>query len=167
MATNLHNVLRNFVWRMETITPQDTATETKLFSFIDPYRDNMAVMGAARLFTVNYLEGEPDDEIHATNDMRRGDHVVEVVVWYPLGVDGFEWLDAQAMVLADRHVIIKQLRDDSKWIGYDADNTSTDVGLHNRWPAGEELTVEDVGTDNSALVLHSKWDINVLEVENA
>jgi len=167
MATSIHNVLRNFVWRIETTTPQDTTTETKGFSFIDPHRDDLSVMGAARLFTINYISGEPDSEWHAGIDARRGDHVIQVELWYPLGVDGFGWLDVQALMLADRHVLIKQLRDDTKWVGYDADNTSGSIGLHKRWPAGEELEVADIGTEASALVLRMNWNCNIYEVEIA
>ncbi|MEE9366924.1 MAG: hypothetical protein V3W44_09580 [Dehalococcoidales bacterium] len=145
---------------METITLQDTATETKLFTYVDPFRAELDSLGASRIFTINWLEAQPDEEIHSGPDARRGDHLIEVVVWYPLGPDGFKWLDAQKMVMQDRHVIIKQLRDDAKWIGFNADNTGTDIGLHKRWPEGEEIE-----TDDGSLIFRSKWACKVYEVE--
>jgi hypothetical protein len=66
------------------------------------------------------------------------------------------------IVLQDRHDIIKQLRDDTKRRGYNADNTTTDVGLYQRRRNGDQL----IKDDPKLWRLLMEWECKILESES-
>jgi hypothetical protein len=130
MSTNLHRVVSNTRWRIEALTPShvygppDSPIKFRRF---DPFEAEPAnTSGWVRAFFVHWLGSSLD--IGATNlDIREAIHPVFVHIIYPPAALPYEELEA--MWLQDRHDIIKAMRDQAQRAGYDADNTTGDIGL--------------------------------------
>lgn len=160
MATNAHNALENLVWRMESISPTDTTSANK-FRFVDIERlDPDEMPHAMRLFAVRWQGSAPDFGPTDLYD-RWADHTFDIEVYYPVGPGGMSTRKLQKMLLRDRHDIAKALRDPSKFVGYDASNTSTDVGIKNRVMIGDALD-----RNNPAVwTYRASWRLTIQEVE--
>lgn len=132
MATNLHRIWQNFVWRIESATPQcSRGTIAGGFCHLN---GRPPTVSAARGFEVRRVRRESPDGT-TSQYQRIGDHVFEVEVYY-----GSLLPDAIAEVAdQDAHTLIAALRASSSWVGYDADHTTDDIGLKARWEAGDEV----------------------------
>jgi hypothetical protein len=65
-----------------------------------------------------------------------------------------------ALSLADRDDICEALRDPAGWTGYDAGNTSTDIGLCDRKRESDEME-----RDEALYTLRMTWQCHVKEIE--
>ena len=138
MASSLYRVRQNIEYWLGQITPtlSNTRTHPK-FRTYEPTKGTPGNEdGAARLFTVAWLGSVEDDEATA-DDFRTAIHRYEIDVLYPeaVGLHG----DFQDLVTLDRHDLIKQLRRTVTWDGYNASNTTTNIGLEDRVREGDEL----------------------------
>ena len=131
MATNLHNVVRNFRWRLESLAPH-TSTTSKKFHHIDPLRiDPSSATGLERGFSVTWVGA--GGEVYPTDMYARdADHEIEVAVYYPVGDDGYSLEAVMDLICRDRHDIAKALRDPDNHKGYSDTQAATDIGLQNR-----------------------------------
>jgi len=147
MATSLHRIYQNFQWRMETITPTNTATSAKAyFRRYDPLKsDPPDSSGGWRKFFVKISGG--DEDLGASDAQARESWMAAAIfVAYPARA-GYD--DMNRLVQQDRHDILKQMRTGADIIaaaqtrenrlGYDADNTTTNIGLIHREPSGWNL----------------------------
>jgi hypothetical protein len=132
MATSLHLIHKNFNWRIESLTPTHTTFAQKKFFNIDPLRQPEEITtGMTRGFAVRWAgSSEPDDPTDMYD--RAADHVFELRIVYAIGQYGLGWNNGHELALQDRHDIVEELRDTSSYVGYDADNTSTDIDLKHR-----------------------------------
>jgi cytochrome oxidase Cu insertion factor (SCO1/SenC/PrrC family) len=159
MATSLHRVYDGFIWRMETITPTNDDVRQKFVAF-DPAKETPSnASGWFRKFYIDWRDSKGD--FAATNVVQRESiHYFLITIYYP--VVRSEWARMHHIVLQDRHDIIKQLRDDTKRRGYNADNTTTDVGLYQRRRNGDQL----IKDDPKLWRLLMEWECKILESES-
>lgn len=143
MATSAHLVLDNFYWRIETITPTNLTDCRNYYREIDgntikqDFPDGTA---GIRRFFVEWTDS--DSDVDATDhDNREAHHNFIVTVCYP--GSSLPWRRLHKLILQDRHDLIKQLRDDDNKVGYNASNTTTDIGLMHRFRGGDELIKEE------------------------
>ena len=139
MATSLHRIYDNFIWRIETITPTYTSRHGGFRSF-DPTKETVgANSGSLRKFFVEWNDSGKD--FAATNvNAREAPHTWMLTVFYPIVQP---WKETHHMILLDRHDLLTQLRDDRKRVGYNADNTTTDIGLYQRRRLGDQLIKDE------------------------
>lgn len=152
MAATLHRVRENFIYWIEQITPTNTSAVDREFQWVDSARFSASgdSSGHARNFDVVWSPGEEDHivgsqlVIDALNS-RIAEHMFVVRLFLPAS-----WLsgDLHNVMLDDRHDVIKQLGDPAKWVGYDASNTTTEIGLYDRVKVTEELVKEAADSDD-------------------
>ena len=155
MATFAHNVIDNFRYRLETLTP---TAGGRPFRFADPFADEIGNQsGSKRRFFVAWTGSGPDTDL---TDMRErtAEHDYVLTVFYPTANQNFHELTK--LVLQDRHDIVDLLRDPTSWVGTDADNTTTALGIYHRMRSGDELTLDD-----DVWSLEISWTITLNEVE--
>ncbi len=142
MACNADLVLENFKWRIENISPTYTGIR-KSFRWIDPVRLDSEISSGLgeRQFWVIW-EGSGSDDDLTDQISRHADHEFTLTVTYSTD---YKLLKRQKAMLNDRHDIIGLLRNTDYYIGYNSSNTTTDIGLHQRWRTGDEMVQE---TDN-------------------
>jgi hypothetical protein len=139
---------------METITETSTV-KVEQFTHVDPLRvDPMPVRG----FAVAWMRSEEDLGLTDGATWRNAFHEFSLDIWYPVGPAGLKWLNAHEMIMQDRHDLLKQL-EETNLKGYDASNTTTDIGLETRHRVGDEL---DRGTAD-VWVYRSIWRCLVRE----
>jgi hypothetical protein len=158
MSAAANNVLSNFRWRIESITP--TATRPgKGFKFVDPLRlDPDVSTGTARNFSVYWENSEADLE---PSDMmvRFADHTYLVEISYP--ASKFKIDDLQEIILQDRHDIIKAIHNPSSYVGIDANSTTASIGLHARHRLEDSLSREG----ESTWYFRQRWRCTIQEDE--
>ncbi|MCP4549519.1 MAG: hypothetical protein GY835_23940 [bacterium] len=138
MATSIHRCRQNAVWKIEGITP--TVQATRKFVEFDPFKaDAKKSSGWFRKFFIDY--DDTTEDASATNiDLREAWHTWSLQVFYPTESTHQTLTDA---ILQDRHQLLKALRASGSWKGYDADNTTDDIGMHYRRAEATELDKED------------------------
>lgn len=166
MSASANLVYKNFIWRVEAIDPTDTTVMRNAFVAIDPRpttgRDPRTSSGLTRCFTVTWLGADEQNVVGGNGitdglNSRTADHRFDVSVYY----DGkLKWADVQAMMLSDRHDLIKALRLPSTWVGYDANNSSTVLGVYDRRIEADEVDAED-----DFLILRQVWRCTINETE--
>lgn len=130
MANEAKRVRKNFIWRLENLsmTASDPAIKDNLFN-IHLDEDPLAADGYTRSFIVEWDGRVAESDLtNLTNSV--SDHAFSVEVYYR--PNDFSRDIAMSMILDDQRDIVKELNDPSKWVGYDADNTSDDIGLKHR-----------------------------------
>jgi hypothetical protein len=139
MSCNADLVLKNFRWRIENITPTYSRVR-KGFRWMDPNRLDSDISSGLgeRMFFVEWEGSGPD--IGITDEVtREAVHRFVVTVGY---TTDYELEKLQTIILQDRHDLIGVLRDSDNYDGYSAKNTTTDIGLHARERAGDEIIKE-------------------------
>ena len=129
MSASAHLVHKNFVWRIESISPTSKLVARKFTSIdrpLTPFADQSS--GTTRDFAV-YSESagpvyEPTD---GTGHTREWLWSVDVAYTTDMRLS-----DLHEAVLQDSYDLITTLRDDAKWLGYSSAATTTDIGLWNR-----------------------------------
>lgn len=158
MATALHNVRRNFEWVIRAITPT-CVVNPNLFEPLNPLVDQgKDSSGWARKFWVQWT-GSDNDSAATDADRRECWHQYIVTVLYPTCES---WDDLQDMIAIDRHQLRLALRWDDNRLGYDADHTTTDIGLYVRQCTGDEI---DDKTDPTVHRLRMAWRCKIRETE--
>ncbi len=151
-------VYDNFIWRLESITPTNQIPR-KNFSFLDNAELDPAVStGVIRAFELYWEGSDPD---HEPTDMfdRWAFHNFRLEVSYPR--QGFRLNDLTKIATDDRDDIVTALRDDRLWTGYNASNTSTDIGLMGRVRGEDGLDP----ADNDVWILRQQWRCQIQEIE--
>lgn len=157
MATQLHRILENFEWRLETLTP--TTGKTK-FKVVDPINDDIGDhSGSFRRFYVEW-ESSQEDLTMTDGYSRRAEHSIRLTVFYPAS-KARSHKDLRSIILQDRHDIIKRLRDTQYYNGFNADNSSTDLGLEYRQRLDDELT-----TGEHLWVFEMTFECTIEEIEH-
>jgi len=155
MASNLHHVHANIRWRIETCTPQLTRGGLGSFKYLNATPAAQST-GTSRGFTVGRPRaGEIDGTTNCYSRIQDLHFMVEVFYGSHFTPEALAEVIEQ-----DRHSLIKQLRDQRLWKGYDATHTTDDIGLMARWPEPDEVT--QVG---SLTVLRLPWRCKVKEIE--
>lgn len=160
MSTQLQRLIGNFVWRLESLSPTAAGLPFRVYDPIKFGGDLGNETGNTRRFVVTWLEAEEDQDV-TEGYSRTAYHYLELLVLYPTAIGSHDAI--QRMMLSDRHDIIKQLRNPALWVGYDADNPTTDLGLLNRWRVSDRLSFE--GDDDQLWELRMRWRCQVTEVE--
>ena len=157
MSANAHLVYANFAWRLENATPTSTFLAKQRFQRIDPMRlDPGQGAGLLRAFSVAWL-GSGGDEGATDGSSRLAIHTYEVRVYYPTKP---RWDDLHALILSDRHDVIKRLRATDYYAGYDDAHPTTSVGLFARIREQDSL---EMGDDE--WVYRSTWLCHIDEPE--
>ncbi len=125
MATTLHLIWQNFVWRILSLTPTATRgglrTEYVHLNGVSPGQ----APGTARGFEVTLLRGSTSGE-PSNFYARRGIHQFLVEVFYSKQLKP----DARHLVIPqDRHDITTELRRPGSWVGYDDSHTIDQIML--------------------------------------
>jgi hypothetical protein len=141
-----HRVLDNFYWRIEALTPPTVAGIKTEYFEVDP--DRIAPeqsSGLTRGFSVSWNTGGADHEMggqQVTDGLedRNSDHefTVEMIYSKKLG-----HRDLMSAMLQDRGAILKEMGNADKWIGFNASNTTTAIGLWDRICVSSERDAED------------------------
>ncbi len=160
MASTANLVLDNFIWRIEGISP--TVDAAVPFKYLDGPHTAPLASSRDRVFDVQWegsadahtVDGQP---ITAVDNNRITDHVFVVTVRYPAEQNQ---RGVSKRALEDRHDILKRLRDGSLWVGYDDNNTATDLGLHNRYRTEDKLELDD-----NTWTYTSQWTCTIEESE--
>jgi len=159
MATTLHRVWQNFVWRIQSLTPTCTRGALRQkFVHLNGVTPGQAP-GTSRGFEVALLRGSTGGEptnFHA----RRGIHLFTVEVYYDKTLKP----DARhEVILQDRHDITTELRRPGGWVGYDATHTTDSIML-SRENVDDEYEIVET---ESNIVLRMPFQVRAREVENA
>jgi hypothetical protein len=160
--SSLYRVPENFTWRIEAITP--TAPGLR-FRRWDGFRgdDPANASGWARRFRVSYEH--LIEELGMTDgSIREAEHLFSLEVAYPLAAYRSHLARVQAM-LRDADDLITCLRHDIRYVGYDDDNPSADIGLAGRWLDGQEIVVLSDDDDKAVHGLRQEWRVQVREPE--
>jgi len=164
MAAAADLVLKNFVWRIETLTPTETTLLSgSRFVHVDPWRCDPGTL-TYRRFSVLWRDS---DEDHTSVDggvtdslsQRPAMHRFEVSVYYPRKS---EYHDLQTAILRDRHDITKQVRNPDNFVGYSATVSTGSIGLYNRIREGDSLDLDD----EEMWVYRATWRCIINETEN-
>ncbi len=148
MASTLNRVLQNFVWRMDAITPTDaTIIGQNRFIQTDPFRiDPEQSSGLTRHYSVLWMGGGSGQTVGEEGVIdgltdREATHTIELRTYYHPSKIKFDRL--QLAIAQDRHDILKTLRDPDTFVGYNASNTATDIGLLDRYNTDETVDYSD------------------------
>lgn len=151
MSTSAHRLIGNIAYWASRLVPTNTTVRNR-FEEYDPLRGQAADgTGGLRKFYVEWRASEED--VGASDaDNREAWHNVWLHVEYPTALT---FTDLQILVLQDRHDLIKQLRDATTRVGYDASHAATDIGLIRRIVAGVELNRQEPGKWRLTLALRN------------
>jgi hypothetical protein len=112
---------------------------------------------ADRLFT---LEWDRGDEVQDLSDLNQ--RWSDIFLILEFGYDAARDLDEHYdLMLADRNQIISTLRNGASFVGFDADNTATDINLKARWFENDEQD-RDLET---VRILRQTWRCRIAEDE--
>jgi hypothetical protein len=154
MATNLHRVYQNIRWRIESLTPTSTRCLEKF-----RHRGDLAAnesLGQTREFTIK-RDGREGFAGVTNMYSRTAKHAYVVDVVYPTSLKR----DALDEVISqDAHDIITALRDPAKYLGFNASNTATNIGIRDRLENSDQVL-----EDADLWTLRIKFDVTVKEVE--
>lgn len=157
MAAQAHLVRKNFVWRIEAVTPTETTLARRAsFTEVDPLRiDPEQSSGYQRAFSVQWQgsEGDQLDDLL----LRQQSHMYAVEVYYSTKL---KYDDLHDIILQDRHDITKTLRNPSNVIGYSDAQSSTDIGVGGRWFDSDEIVRED-----NLWTYRAMWRVTITETE--
>lgn len=132
---SIDNVLDNFCWRVESVSPTNQIVRNKFLRF-DPNQNEPTQSSAwYRRFWVEWNGSDPDKD-SSSPIQRLAWHDIQVHIVYPILLDV---LDLQKLILADRHDLIKTLRAPANRVGYNDTNPTDNVGLYARIRNGDEL----------------------------
>ena len=159
MAATTNLVRKNFVWRMEGISPTSTL-ERDSFRWVDGERLEPEQV-ANRSFTVRWGGSEEENLIRGNGftydpSYRVADHRFMLDIYYR-GGGKLKDSTLHDLILQDRHDIIVELYN-KNLVGYDADNTSDQLGLHDRIRESDEIVAE-----GAAWIYRSVWRCQIME----
>ncbi len=139
MATQLHNVRRNYIWRIEALAP--TLRPDQRFRHFDPRTfKGSNQSGIARHFFVVRDGSSADDRDGTGLRFRKANHAYQVKILYPQSL-GFDL--QQDMIAQDRFTVTTGLFNPNTFLGYSDSATSTNVGIRTRWVEGDEVVESD------------------------
>jgi len=149
---------QNAIWRIEALTPTESAIVAEPFDYVDSERLDPATL-RHRSFSVQW---DGSDEDAAPTDLydRFAQHRMTLSVFYRVGVGGLRVEDAHKAFLSDRHDILRCLRDPGKFDGYDDSNTATVTGLEDRRREEDELIQQP-----NVWIYRARWACKVRETE--
>lgn len=157
MATTLDKIFQNFIYRIEAITPTSNICG-KNFNRLDPKQIALnESAGLERNFVITYL-GSDSDDTPTDEAIRTAEHKFLVQVLYN---PGRGWEVAHELILNDRHDLIKALRDDAKFDGYDSSHTTDAIRLHGRIRENDEIDM----SDPDVWVYRAIWKCYITEEE--
>lgn len=138
MASNADNVLKNFRWRVESISPTHQRPR-KPFRWMDFDEIDTERHPVARVFQVRWMR--EDDLGSSVTDLveRRALHRYSLEVLY---ATDYDLATLQEIILQDRHDIIKALRDPRNLVGTSSTDSATDIGLQARRYVDARLETE-------------------------
>lgn len=156
MTTSINYVFDNFVYQIQQTSPTSTLLRT-LFTHFDPTCvEPEAGEGFVRHFYVEWMDSN-EDLSSSDSDRREAWHDYRVHVFYPLILT---YSDMHKLIMLDRHDLLYRLRRKQYCVGYDANNTDTEIGLLNRHRIGDELD-----KSNNIWRLSIGWRCKILENE--
>lgn len=158
MTASADLAYRNFVWRLEAITPANTAVTDKKFRFNARRIEDAQASGTIRNFVLYWL-GSGADEYETDMSERRAPHNFQLEVTYP-ATTKVDLQTLSTMLLQDRHDIATVLRDPAYYDGYDDSNTSTKYGLWSRVRDSDEIA-----RDENNWTLRQRWSCLIREQE--
>ena len=158
MATLLHRVHDNFIWRIEGLTPTSTRSRRKFRSLDRQTPRPGEHFGVTRGFRVQRLGSGADVEL-TDFTCRVADHRYAVEVYYG---DEFGGTAVHEVADQDRHDIIKDLRYPGSWNGFNSSNTDTDIGIMDRQLLGDSFDFE-----GGAWILRLEFGVKAKEAEYA
>jgi len=137
MATLAHRLYQNFKYWIEQITPTSTYGNPKnRFFFVDTLRTELdETSGLTRGFSLQWLGSNEDANPTDLFD-RWAEHNYQLEVGYSTKL---KTETLHKLVAQDRHDLCKQLRSPTYLLGWDVNNTTTDIGLDDRVRIGDEL----------------------------
>ena len=156
MSTNAHNIIKNFNYQIESITPTNQKKKNS-FRHYNPYASDPS-KSAFRRFFVQWHGSDPD---YAATDLdhREAPHQLRLHVDYPTTIDSD---DLEEMILQDRHDLIKKLRDSTSYVGISKDNTTAATGLMRRLRIGDATEREQFP---GVVRLMIDWECKIEESE--
>ncbi len=165
MASMLRYVLENFYWRIQAITPSyvGPARAVERFEPWDPQDGRTPTTGSGwtRKFWVERI-GSGQDTGATSDVLRESEHIYHTHVLY----DNAKHRRTQAIICDDRDNLAKVLRGvigTNYRLGYDDDNSTTDIGLMKRW-RGDDRTIDYLG-DSAIKQVTTEWYCSVREDE--
>ena len=164
MATSIHRIDENCNWRTESTTPTADSgySAVNRFDRIDPERDEIPDgSGGIRKFYWMWTGWDIDTGATMSNQ-REAFHTYELSVYYPRRVMKFPEL--KRLMMQDRHDLLEELRTNGKNVdnrlGWDANNTTDDIGLIDRICTGGAIVEED-----KFYILRFNWRLFIREDE--
>jgi len=154
---SLDQVYQNIIWRVEAITPTFTISPSRFLHNDFPLHMTDEQALKERLFSAEWDRGDPVSDFSDLNQR-----------WSPqfftfeISYDASRDLDKlHALMFDDRNKIHAALRNPDNFVGYDDDNSATDINLKGRW-----LDSEEVDKDRETMwVMRQLWRLTVAEDE--
>ena len=156
MATTLDKVLINFQWRIEAIDATSTISGKRFFRFDPRDLGRTESGGLERGFFVTWLGSEPQQAVTDQWQWVCSHRFMIEVMYAPIR----GWQESHELVLSDRWDLIKALRDDSLYVGFSDDNSTTDLDLIDRYFEGDGLDIEP---DAEVFIYRQNWRCTVRE----
>lgn len=155
MASYAYRIPENFRYILSEILPDANG---RRFREIDPF-DLISgdQSGSMRNFWVDWTGSDEDGEPTDLYD-RVASHEYVVHIIYPKANASHQ--KVMRTIARDRHQINKALRNPDGFLGYNAANPSTDIGLWERKRTSDELSM-----DEDIWELTTVWQCTVREVE--
>ena len=138
---SLDQVIENFIWRIEAITPDEPLPDQG-FRYYDDEDFDPDEGDVARVVQVQWISS---DENTGTTDLQGREAVHEFLVSVGYSVSYKERLLGK-IIAKDRHQLCKTLRDDRLWKGYNDSNTTTDIKLWSRDRVRDEIDRSETHT---------------------
>lgn len=138
MSSSADLVLKNISWVVEGVDPTHDGPG-RGFEPVDLTVADPEALPLPRAYSVMWRGEEPADPSFSDATERVAEHRYSVEVYYPHEYP----LDyRQEIALCDRHDLLKALRDDENFFGWEAAHASDDIGLWARSVEGVELVDE-------------------------
>lgn len=141
MTSEVKNIIKNFEYRLAAISPNGSLAGVKSkFFYIGEDEDPRESPGYTRSFDVDWngIGGFAGIENQSSTV---ADHMFSVEVYYHPAQFGKR--KTQFLIASDQRDIVKCMHDASKWVGYDSNNPSADIGLKHRFVRSASLTEVD------------------------
>lgn len=158
MTAAVDLVYKNFVWRIENLSPTNQTVGKKFlssnFDRVSPGQSS----GTTRNFNLSW-NGSASPGLVEDWSERIAQH--SFTLWVAYSTDYKNQSDLFGIILQDRHDLIKELRDSDHWLGYSADYSTTNIGLFNRYFQRDSIDASNEVT----WYLKQEYQCDILEGE--
>jgi len=155
---SLFQIYQNIIWKVESLTPTNQRLSPSRFQHNDqPLNITDEQMLKERMFSVEWDHGDQVMDFSDLNERWSDQFLI-----FEISYDAKRDLDKLTeLIMTDKNQIHAALRNPDSFIGYDDDNTTTDIGLKGRW-----LDSEEQDRDRETMrILRLTWRVTVSETE--